>query len=374
MRILIDGEIFNLYPFGGIARYFREVLPRIAENNDDIKIYIFCNESAVSKLPKHDRIYPIYCKLSHFWPFQISSRFNNIKKWFYDRRIKYFKSDIFHTTFYTFSPCENIKSVVTVYDLIDYEYSFMMTNGPKFVQLQSDILTQADHVISISESTTEIATSAFNLDKNKVTTIYLDASSVFKPLPDSDKSTFREKYSRGRPFFLFVGATYSYKNLATLIRALGIIRESTDHLLILAGHSKKNTEQAHVDLAIEHQVVDRIVRLIHPDDDILCQAYNAADAFIFPSLQEGFGIPLIEAMRCDTPIIAADIPVFKEICGDAALFFNPCVDIELAECLLSVLDPVLRSKKISLGQERDKLFSWDKAAKQIEAVYANLKN
>ena len=372
MKILIDGLIFNIYPFGGVARMFCEILPRIAERNQNIRFYILCDEKAVSSLPQHERIYPLYFRPWNFSPYSISSRLNTWRKRYFDRQIKKFNPQIFHSTYYTSSPCENVKSVATVYDLIDYELPLMMPNGPKFLERQSSVLSQADHVISISKSTSEGAMSAFNLAIDKITTIHLDASSSFHPVPLKVKKQFREQYSRGRPFFLFVGATSSYKNLATLIRAFGIIRERTDHLLLLVGHSKKNIDQQFIDLAIKYQVEDRIVRLIHPDDTTLCQAYNAADAFVYPSLQEGFGIPLVEAMRCGTPIIASDIPVFREICGEGVLFFNPHVDTELAEQLNAVIKPATQNKLAASGREREKLFSWDVAAEKIENIYIEL--
>lgn len=374
MKILFDGTIFNIYPFGGIARIYREILPRIAEKNQSIQFYILCDEDAVTSLPQHEQIFPLYFRSWKFSPISISSRLNARRKRLFDSKIKKFKPQLFHSTYYTTSPCENVKSIATVYDLIDYEFPFMMPNGAEFLARQSRVLSRADHVISISKSTSERAISAFKIATDKVSTIHLDASSIFQPVSMKDKMKFREKYSRGKSFFLFVGGTSSYKNLATLIRAFGIIRERTDHLLLLVGHSKKNIDQQYIDLAIKYQVEDRIIRLIHPNDSILCQAYNAADAFVFPSLQEGFGIPLVEAMRCSTPIIASDIPVFREICGEGALFFNPHVDTELAEQLNAVTEPATQNRLAAAGKERANLFSWDEAAKKVENIYLEFSN
>lgn len=372
MKILIDGVIFRIYPYGGIARFFHEILTKIAERNEDVSIYILCEERYVSLLPMHKRIRPLFFHAWSFLPFRLLVRINSWRKKQFDHQLEEFDPDIFHSTYYTFSPCKNVKTVATVYDLIDYEFPVFMQNGTEFLKRQSKVLSMADHVISISKSTTKLAVSAFNLDINRVSTIHLDASTAFQTVSLEVKEQFRRRYTHGLPFFLFVGETHSYKNLATLIRAFGLIKESSNHFLLIAGHSTKGVGSLFIDIAIKYQVEDRIVRLIHPDDSTLCEAYNAAEVFVYPSLQEGFGIPLVEAMRCGTPIIASDIPVFREICGDGALYFNPHIATELVKCLTTVLKPEIQKELFESGKERAKLFSWDEAAKEIENIYYKL--
>lgn len=374
LKILVDGLIFNTTPYGGIARLYREVLPRVADRNKNIQFYILCNENDVSFLPVHKQIIPL---IFHSWdhrPFRIFSKLNSWRKRVFDRKIQQLDPDIFHSTYYTLPSFSNIKTVAMVYDLIHYELPFLLPAGSKFVSRQKKVLSHADHVISISHATTERAALAFNLDRKNITTIYHGASPAFHVNSKKNQNDFRNKYTNGRPFFLYVGNIYSYKNLATLIRAFGLIRDLTDHLLLIASHSLKNMEKWYYDLAIQNRIEDRIIRLDHPDDKLLSQAYSASEAFVFPSLQEGFGFPLIEAMSCGVPVIASDIPVFREICDDGALFFDPHDHISLTKQLIDVMDPTTHKKLVDMGNERVKLFSWDNAAEKIENVFINVCN
>jgi glycosyltransferase involved in cell wall biosynthesis len=259
-----------------------------------------------------------------------------------------------------------------VYDLIDAQFPFFMPNGPGFVDRQARILRQADAVLGISQSTVDAAVAELGLNPSVAATIHLDASPVFRSLPEEALQAFRDKHVGGRPFFLFVGQTGWYKNLATLIRAFGAMEGHGEHRLVLAGHSMRRLDPHFFDIGVQAGVEDRIIRLVHPDDELLCQAYNAAAAFVFPSLQEGFGIPLVEAMRCGTPVVASDIPVFREVCGEAALFFDPHDHQALARQLSRVSEPELRERLVSLGFERAQAFSWDRAAEELAQVYLRL--
>lgn len=374
IKILIDGIIFQHCPYGGVARIYRELLPRVADQNPDFLFLVVSNSTISHGFPVHPRIIEMYFKPWHYRPSRIFSRLNGIRKQRFDKALGGWNPNVFHSTYYTAAPIPNLKTVTMVYDLIDEQYPFLMPNGPGFVSRQAQITRQADEVVCISHATAERAIAKFGLEARKVSVLHLDASPVFGPVAEKSQTLFKERYTSGKPFFLFVGSTGSYKNLGTLIRAFGQLRDKTDHWLILAGHSLQHLESYWFDVAISSRVEDRITRLLHPDDELLCEAYNAADAFVFPSLQEGFGIPLIEAMRCGTPVIASDIPVFREICGNAAFFFDPHDPVSLAGGLLEVGRPEVRERLIRLGIARAASFSWDKAAEQLGQIYLRLAN
>lgn len=131
-------------------------------------------------------------------------------------------------------------------------------------------------------------------------------------------------------------------------------------------------EDSFVDFLIEHGLESKFHYLLNATDKELAIAYRNSLAFIFPSLYEGFGIPLIEAMACGTPIIASDIPVFREVAGDAALFANSRSEESLATAMQSVMNSEVREKLIIAGKIREKTFTWEAASNALANVYRDL--
>ena len=372
LKLLIDGYIFDTYPHGGIARIYREVLPRVADLHPDWEFAVTVSKAANAVLPVHDRIRVVRWQPLTLRPSRLFSRVNAWRRKRFDRALQVWQPTVFHSTYYTACPLKGCRALAMVYDLIDEQFPFAMPNGPGFVSRQGAVLSAADAVVGISQVSMDAAIARFGLDATRTSTLHLDASPVFRVRAASDRHSFRERYTEGQQYILFVGATGSYKNLATLIRAFAAAEELSDHLLVLAGHSMGQVAAHLFDLAISTRVEQRIVRLVHPTDEQLCLAYNSADAFVFPSLQEGFGIPLVEAMRCGTPVVASDIPVFREVCGDAALFFDPHDPLALARQLARAVQPDIRQRLMDLGFERAQAFSWDRAAEALGQVYLRL--
>ena len=370
--VIIDGVIFDTYPHGGIARIYREVLPRIADKNPNIHFYVTCLRKS-DLLPKHKQIQPIsvgyyLAKLGRYFP-----KIEKLHKLLVFRRLRRLKATVFQSTYYTQAPISGVRKVVMIYDLIDFEYPWFMPNGPDFVQRQKQIVESADSIVGISKNTFDLAKEAFTISsKVPVSIMHLGASEKFQILGDTERDEFRSRYVDGAPFFLFVGATGTYKNLATLLKAFSKIHESTSHRLVLVGHSVARLGSHLLELAIELKIEKRLVRLASPSDEILVQAYNAADAFVFPSLQEGFGIPLVEAMKCGTPILASDIEVFREVCDDCALYFDPHNAEDLALRMQDIVVPEIRDDLREKSLEKAESYSWETAADVLENVYLHI--
>ena len=372
IRILIDGGIFDGYPHGGIGRAYRELLPRIAESHPEMEFRLLVGKARAEVLPRHLRVMPWRFEPWNLRPSRLLAWVDRQRRRKFDRTVQNWRPDIFQSTYYGMPPFGGMRSVAMVYDLIDAQFPLFMPNGLGFVERQARVLREADAVVGISASTTKAAIARFGLERSVTATVHLDASSVFRPLTEESRRAFRQKHVGGHPFFLFVGSTGSYKNLATLIRAFGRMEGRGGHRLVLAGHGMGRMDSHVFDLAVKGRVEERIVRLVHPDDELLCQAYNSATAFVYPSLQEGFGIPLVEAMRCGTPVVASDIAVFREVCGEAALYFDPHDHQALAWQLSQASQPDARERLVSLGSERARAFSWDRAADELAQIYLRL--
>jgi len=162
------------------------------------------------------------------------------------------------------------------------------------------------------------------------------------------------------------GRTIIYKNFELLLHAFAQCARKTGLTLVVAGPAWDSDELSLMNrLAIEPNV-----RLIeYPESHLLRTLYNFAAAFVFPSRNEGFGIPLLEAMACGTPVIASDIAVFHEVAGDAAIYFDPNDVEDLVRALETILDDRVREAFFARGLDRVNHDSWDRCASETYAVY-----
>ncbi len=193
------------------------------------------------------------------------------------------------------------------------------------------------------------------------------------PPKEEDTRRFREENRISKPYFLYVGRRIRYKNFGTVLRAWARVtkNQGIDTFLVSIG-PQEGLESWQMDFLIENRLEERLVLLSNIDDRDLGTAYSGAAGFIFPSLYEGFGIPLLESMVCNTPIICSDIPVFHEVAADGALYFDPHDDESLPEAMVQILDDQLRQDLIRKGRKRLSHFSWEKSANQLAEVYRSI--
>jgi len=225
-----------------------------------------------------------------------------------------------------------------------------------------------------SEASKRDIVSGFGMPEEKIRVIYYGVSSRFRPIRDAAEITrVREKYHIASPFFLFVGASEPRKNLPRLFQAFNLFlkarpNEEPFQLVLVgpAGSASVEFEQIARQLGIwEHTQLLGYV----PDEDIP-SLYSAAEAFVFPSLGEGFGLPILEAMACGTPVVTSNVTCIPEIAGDAALLVDPQDLQALADAMKrAALDENLRQQLVKKGLERAALFTWRRTARETERLY-----
>jgi len=181
----------------------------------------------------------------------------------------------------------------------------------------------------------------------------------------------KAKLSLPDRFVLFVGHLEPRKNLARLVEAFSILKSKTKlpHKLVILGRESWGYEP--VFEAVErHNECSDIVFTGYVDEDDLPLVYNLADALAFPSLYEGFGLPLLEAMACGVPVVTSKVSSLPEVAGKAAILVDPYNVEEIADGLAAVLeDEALRQALINKGLDRAKKFRWEEAAAQIIHAY-----
>ncbi len=355
MRVLYDSHIFSEQTFGGISRYYVELinhlppdvnpeLSLIASEND----YLPLLKNAPRTIPL--RHFPEHRKLYYF--------ING----FSDRRaLSKGAYDVFHPTGFCPYFIDKVKSpvVMTVHDMI---YHYGLNPGkhtPEIIENMRKTTMAADRVIAISEATKRSILEFYDIDESKIDVIYHG----FTPLKgDPTPLPFLpERY------ILFIGHRGGYKNFETLLQAFSLIAQKDKDLqLICTGRDFSKSERAHI---AELDLSSRCHSHFIPTRD-LGALYANAECFVLPSKMEGFGMPILEAFAANCPVIVSDASCLPEIAGKGGIYFNPEDPDELSEKIqLTLNDSNFRKMKIAAGREELKRFSWEVTGEKTAESY-----
>ena len=282
--------------------------------------------------------------------------------------------DLYHSPDFALAPVRRAKTVLTVHDL-----SFMRHPGcfspallAYLLRTVPESVRRANLVLADSESTRVDLIELLRVPPERTAVVYPGVDGRFTPEKAPDEAQALARYGIEGPYVLGLGTLQPRKNLARLITAYGhLVREQrVPHDLVIGGSRGWLYEE--IDEAIEELEFPERVRLIgFVADEDLPALYRGADAFAFPSLYEGFGIPVLEAMACGTPVVTSNTSSLPEAAGDAALLIDP-KDVEALThalwCLLS--DESLRDILRAKGFEQAVRFSWEGAAKALFELYS----
>lgn len=226
---------------------------------------------------------------------------------------------------------------------------------------------KADRIATVSEFSKDDIVRQYGVSPDKIDVVYNGANEDYFPVNDEVKIATRQKFSRGRPYFFFVGALHPRKNLVNLFRAFDIFRKTDPgkSVLLVAGVRKWWTgEIASVYEGMEFK--DDVIFAGRLESSEMRNVMGSALALTYVSYFEGFGIPIVEAFRCGTPVITANVTSMPEIAGDAALLVNPFNPQDIATAMSRISsDPRLCTRLIEAGKARAAIFTWDKSAERL---------
>ncbi len=281
--------------------------------------------------------------------------------------------DVFHGTNYCipiFAPCP---TVVTIHDLslfsqAETHETANVTRGRRRMPLMA---RRASAIIAPSEWTRREIREYLGVHEDRIRVIPEAARETMRPCDKVEGARVLEKYLISFPYILFVGTIEPRKNLLTLVRAYDELLRTTDerpHLVICGGRGWLESDV--FALVDELKLSDMIHFTGYVDDEHLPALYSNAEAFVYPSLYEGFGLPPLEAMACGAPVITSNSSSLPEVVGSAGLTFEPRDWRALAKRMADVLgDQSLRDRMRSAGLKRAATFSWAKAADETQVVY-----
>jgi glycosyltransferase involved in cell wall biosynthesis len=283
------------------------------------------------------------------------------------------RADIFHATEHLLPPLKNAKTVFTLHDLIFRlfpEYHLPL-NHWFLTNAMPHFLRRADAIIAVSECTKRDAISNYQLPPEKITVIYEGVNPALRPENDLDRiAEARARYANHQPFLFFVSTIEPRKNIIALVDALRVLRAHGHSYRLLIAGRKGWLYQPTFDHVKRTGMSDAVGFLDYVPDADLPALFAACEAFVFPSLYEGFGLPVLEAMACGAPVICSNMSSLPEIAGDAALLVNPRGVGEIAAAIERVIgDANLRAELRAKGLARAAQFSWERAARETSQVY-----
>ncbi len=372
MDITIDGIIYESQFQGGISRVYDEILPRMCDQDSTLEIKLVTSGSCKKMLPVHprivhERLLPIDDMLRPIglW----STKRFGIRSYWHFLTGKMHQKGIWHSTNFTLPYGWRGPVLLSVYDMMHERFAQRIFNMPIHQDLRAyrkACIASADMITCISETTKLDLEEYAQVDPAKVKVVHLAASPVFRRLDSSGRQLFT---GNSRPFLLYVGSRSTYKNFQTLLVAFGRWQRRKEFELVVVGPPWNKDEMKTIaELKLDQQVSIRI----HVSDEELCVLYNLASALVFPSLYEGFGIPLVEAMACGCPIVGSRIPTTVEVAGTIPIYFNPCDINSFVSALDCAVQEGRDSERERLGLDRAQQFSWDRTANETLGIYQML--
>jgi glycosyltransferase involved in cell wall biosynthesis len=375
----------------GYGRFTRELLKALLDVDQKNEYLFFVDKDTASESKFPDGVSTVV--VPTFVPpteaASASGRRSLRDLWAFSRQVMKHPVDLFFfPSVYSYFPILNrTRIIVTIHDMIaDHhpELTFPNKKLKFFWKLkQNAAVLQAHQILTVSEYSKRQIVDYFNLAESRVAVISEAAHPVFTALsPNGEMENIlrRCQLNRGERFLLYVGGISPHKNLRTLVDAYHQLNTDTmfsDVKLVLVGDYKDDpfySDYPFLKRRIEQlHLGEKIVFTGYIEDKELAYLYNAAALLVFPSFEEGFGLPAIEAMSCGTPIVASDRGSLPEILGEAGHFFDPYRSESICQTLQEVLgNEALRSEMSRRGLLRSQQFTWEAIARKTVSIFNSL--
>lgn len=354
--------------FPGIGRYVSNLAQAIVpELKGDERLLLLRDPTRPSRWqlpPESEKV---------LWLETAVSPFSLPQQWQIPRQLKKFDITVYHSPYYLMPYRLPWPTVLTFYDLIPQKYpATVSTRARLLFHLTTKLAMRISRrIIAISQAARQDAIAAYHLPPNKITAVPLAPAPRFRPQPAGEIERVQQKYSLPGKYVLYLGSNKPHKNLERLVQAWENVMRENSYTLIIAGTWDGRYPQAK-ELAEQKQISS--IRFLGPVDDAdLPALYSGAQLFIFPSLYEGFGLPVIEAMACGTAVTCANTASLPEVGGEAALYFDPLSIEEMAQQIRRLLtDTALREELAVKGLTQAQAFSWQKTAAATLQIYRSL--
>lgn len=357
-RFLIDGKL------EGIGTYTHEVLQRLVKLMPECEFHFLFDREPSSSFFYADNIkfHVLSPQARHpflwWWWFEISA-----KNWLNKN-----KCDVFLSPDSFLSLASTTPTLLIMHDIafehFDDHNNFLVRKYYRY--FFSKYAKKASKILAVSEFTKQDIVNTYQISPEKIEIAYCGISDKYKPISETEKSKQQQKISNGNPYFISIGSINPRKNLDKVIEAFSLFKHQTNlpHQLVIVG--AKGWKSGKFYKAFNHSTFkNEIILTGHLQPDILNSLLASAEALVFPSLFEGFGIPILEAFKAETPVITANVSSMPEVANDAAILVNPDDVQEICSAMIKILDENTAELLVNEGKERANHFSWQKTTEIV---------
>lgn len=364
MKIAVNTRLLLPNKLEGIGWVAYETLRRIVTTHPDVEFYFIFDREYDPKFIFADNVKPVVLFPPARHPFLFI--------WFFElsitRKLRKINPDLFYSPDGYLSLRTKVPSVVEFHDL---NFEHFPNDMPKihlwhYKTFFPRFAKKAKRIVTVSEFSKQDIIEHYQISPEKVDVAYNGVNEIFSPIPVEQQTEVRNRYSDGKHYFMFVGSLHPRKNLARLFTAFDLFKRQSgsDVRLLIVGEKRWWTEpiqKAYDAMSCKDDVV--FTGRLSAEDLHLVTA--SALASVYVSYFEGFGIPILEAFRCGTPVITSNVTSMPEVARDAALLVDPFQVQSIADAMNAILDPDVRKDLVEKGFRRARDFSWDQTAEDI---------
>jgi len=365
MRIAVNTRLLISNKLDGIGWFSFETLKRICQNHPEVQFYFIFDRPYSSEFIFSENVEAIIIgpptRHPILWYLWFEFRLPVV--------LKKIKPDLFLSPDGYLSLGSKVKSVAVIHDLnfVHYPKDLPATSRWYYNYFFRKFAHKADRLVTVSEYSRQDLIKSYQINPDKIDVVYNGYNDVYQPLKSEMKDEIKAWVSDGFDYFVFVGSLHPRKNVANMLKAFDLMREKSSKRIkfILIGQKFfKTGEIENTYRTMKYK--DDVHFLGHLSPEKIRDIVASAIALVLVSKFEGFGIPVIEALKCETPVIVSDVTSLPEVAGDAGLYSNPFSIESISDCMLQISDnESLRAELIENGKKVCEKFGWDKTAEKV---------
>lgn len=364
-RIAINTRLLLEDKMEGIGWFTYETMKRITRNHPEHEFIFVFDRPYSDKFMFAENIKPIVLFPPARHPFLYLIFF----EWVLPIYLYFKKVDLFISTDGIIPLSSKVPTLNVIHD-INFEHrpkDLPLVHRWFYKRYFKRYAKKSTHLATVSEYSKQDIVQTYGIEPSKIDVVYNGANDLYLPVEEDTQGRVRNKFAHGRPYFLYVGSINPRKNIPNLLKAFDAFKKevSSDHKLVLVGNKmQNNSETSKVLMQMIHKQDVLFLGRVPSSElkDILASAF----ALTYVPFFEGFGIPILEAMYCDVPVITSNVTSMPEVAGQAAILVDPKSVSEIKDAMIKVYsDKMLRKELVHKGRLQRKKFTWDLTAQKL---------